>query len=58
MIRAALLTARMALAPMAAFDLLRHLRVPAIVWVLRAPKARPCREKHVMRRRATGSWRR
>jgi hypothetical protein len=53
MFRAAVLTARMALAPLAELDVLRYLRVPAIVWVMRrAPRARWCREKHVGRRRA------
>jgi Zn-dependent protease len=48
--RAALLAAAMNLVPAAPLDLLRFLRVPAIVWVLRR-NGRFCREQHARHRR-------
>jgi hypothetical protein len=48
--RAALLAAAMNFIPAAPLDLLRFLRVPAIVWVLRR-NGRFCREKHTRHRR-------
>jgi hypothetical protein len=48
--RAALLAAAMNLVPAAPLDLLRFLRVPAIVWVLRR-NGRFCCEQHASHRR-------
>lgn len=54
MIRAAVLAVRMSLEPVASIDILRYLRVPAIVWVLRREsRARFCHEKHARSRRRT-----
>ncbi len=40
--RAAILAAAMNLSPIAAVDIFRFLRVPAIVWTIRAARARTC----------------
>jgi len=40
--RAAILTAFMNLTPIAAVDIFRFLRVPAIVWTMRAKRAETC----------------
>jgi hypothetical protein len=45
-LRAAVLAVRMSLDPVLGIDVMRFLRVPAIVWVMRASRARFCREKH------------
>ncbi|MEO8379595.1 MAG: hypothetical protein ABI779_08005 [Acidobacteriota bacterium] len=50
--RAALLTAVMNLTPLASVDILRFLRVPAIVWTLRAARGRVCQEKCAPSRRS------
>jgi len=55
MIREALLAATMNLVPAAPLDVLRFLRVPAIVWVLRRNRARVCFDRRHRRRRNTTS---
>jgi hypothetical protein len=42
--RAAILTALMNIAPVAPLDLLRFLRVPAIVLTIRKQRGRPCHD--------------
>jgi hypothetical protein len=49
--RAAFLAVTMQLVPAAPIDLLRFLRVPAIVLTIKQVKGRVCRERHVSRRR-------
>lgn len=52
MIREAILAATMNLVPAAPVDVLRFLRVPAIVWVLRRNHARLCGDRCSQRSRA------
>jgi hypothetical protein len=49
--RAALLAATMNLVPAAPVDLLRFLRVPAIVLVIRAARGRVCSDRHERKKR-------
>jgi hypothetical protein len=51
MIREALLAATMNLVPAAPVDVLRFLRVPAIVWVMRRTRGRVCSDRRHRRRR-------
>ncbi|HEY0139891.1 MAG TPA: hypothetical protein VGF48_03285 [Thermoanaerobaculia bacterium] len=53
-VRAAVFAAAMSVIPAAPVDILRFLRVPAIVWILRR-NGRVCRDKHTIRRRR--EWR-
>ena len=53
MIREALLAATMNLVPAAPLDVLRFLRVPAIVWVMRRNRAHTCFDRRHRRRRRT-----
>jgi hypothetical protein len=55
MIREALLAATMNLVPAAPLDVLRYLRVPAIVWVIRRRQPRFCRCRQSKRRPTSGS---
>jgi hypothetical protein len=56
--RAAILTALMNLTPVAPVDLFRFLRVPAIVWTIRAARGRSCRDTGCVERRASARRRR
>jgi hypothetical protein len=56
--RAALLAAAMNLVPAAPVDLLRFLRVPAIVLTIRQVRGRVCRDAHSSRHRRPTSRKR
>lgn len=45
-VRSAVFAAAVSFLPAAPVDLLRFLRVPAIVWVLRKRQGRVCRDEH------------
>lgn len=49
-VRSAVFAAAVSLIPAAPVDILRFLRVPAIVWVLRRKQGRVCRESHASHR--------